>query len=116
MPGEADDGVGAEPVTEPVDELCQALRLAGVAGETDRRLRRRQGIDDERPQRHYLDAEARIEAVQLLAEQPPQVAWRACGPTGADCGALDRAVGAEGRELEPPRALVRRFEAGAEIY
>jgi hypothetical protein len=116
MVGEANDGVGAEPVAEAVDKLRQALRLAGVVGEADRRLRRREGIDDETPQRHDLDAEAGIEAVQLLAEQPPQMAGRACRPAGADRGSLDRPVGAEGRELQPPRPLVRGFEAGAEIY
>jgi hypothetical protein len=116
MLGQADDGVGAEPVAEAIDELRQALRLAAVVGEADRRLRWHQGIDDERPQRHYLDAEAGIEAVQLFTEQPPQVVGPACRPAGADGQPLDRPVGAEGRELEPPRPLVRGFEAGAEIY
>jgi hypothetical protein len=116
MPGEADDGVAAQPVAETVDELRQALRAPGLAVEADRRLRRRERIDDERPQRHDLDAEAWIEAVQLLAEQPLQVVGRACRPAGADGGAFDRPVDAEGRELQPARALVRRFEAGAEIY
>ena len=113
--GEADDGVAAKPIAETVDELRQTLRpCCGI--KADPGLRRRQRIYDECAQRYHLDAEAGVEAIQLLAEEPAQMAGRSGGPAGADGGPRHCAVGPESGKLQPSRPIVRGLQASADIY
>ena len=100
-----------EPCAQAVDQAVELGLIVAVA-EADLLVRTRLGGEHREP--HQIEAEARIDLVaergQPFDEQRADRLRIAHRTRGADSDALDRAVSAEERKLEPPRAIAARRE------
>ncbi len=112
---EARDAPASEPRAQAVDQAVE-LGLMLASAETDLLVRARLG--DEHREPRQIEAEARIDLVaergQPLDEQRADRLRIAHRTRGAGGDALDRAVGAEERKLEPPRTVAARRQRGLE--
>src|SRR5688572_26679557 len=107
------DAPASEPRAQAVDQAIE-LGLMFASAETDLLVGTRLG--DEHREPRQIEAEARVDLVaergQPFHEQRADRLRIAHRPRGAGGDALDRAVGAEERKLESPRAVAARRQRG----
>lgn len=107
------DRLRAKAVGEEVDQIGDVRR--GLLDEGTDRLSANQRLGDGRGQPHHFDAEARVDGLDPIAEQPGQPPGIAHRPRRADPYHLRAIVDALAEEVQVPGAEPSRLERGAEL-
>ena len=111
----APDAALAQPIGQPVDQGRQTFLDRGVAPGVEPGLAARSGLHGMGGEGHDLDAEARIDGLELRREQLGDAPRIAAGQRQADGKRHGLAVQPMEAELEAPRPVALGLQPGAEF-